>query len=145
MATIKQKKVLEKVLKGSSISKAMREVGYSKTTASTTGKLTNSKGWQELIDKYISEEKLMKVHAEGLQAGKTIYKNNVTSGEIEEVGFEPDYAVRHKYLETGYKLRKRLNDKPQEGNKTLVLVVSGETANRYGVAPDTETHSIRSA
>ena len=144
MATIKHKRAFEKVVKGSSLAKAMREVGYAKSTAKRTNKLTNTKGWQELMDKFISEEKLAKVHAEGLEAGKTIYKNNVTSGEIEEVGFEPDYAVRHKYLETGYKVRKKLSDK-QEGNKTLVLVVSGETANRYGVTPDTETSSIRPA
>ena len=53
----------------------------------------------------IPEKKLVEVHLEGLQAGKHIYKNNVTTGEIEEVGFEEDYAVRHKYLDSAYKLK----------------------------------------
>lgn len=53
----------------------------------------------------IPDKLLVKVHLEGLEAGKTIYKNNVSSGEIEEVGYEVDYATRHKYLESGYKLK----------------------------------------
>ena len=72
--------------------------------------------FQELIDKYISEEALAKVHNEGLKAGKRIFKNNNSTGEIEEVGFEPDYAVRHKYLETGYKVRGRMKEHEKPGD-----------------------------
>lgn len=110
------------MVKGSSLSRAMREVGYSKTTAARTNKLTESDGWQELIDKYISEEKLAKVHSEGLNATKRQGVGgmvlNTEKGEFGHTEIEvPDYAVRHKYLETGYKIRKRLSDKV-EGDKT---------------------------
>lgn len=105
MATVRQKLAFKKVIKGKSISGAMREVGYSPTTSVVTTKLTKSKGWQELIDKYISEEKLAKVHSEGLNATKK-------EGD-EEVA---DYAVRHKYLETGYKVRGKLRNDDGGGN-----------------------------
>jgi len=42
----------------------------------------------------IPDELLEKVHLEGLVAGKMV-------GET----LEPDYAVRHKYLDSGYKLK----------------------------------------
>lgn len=53
----------------------------------------------------IPDDLLEKVHLEGLQAGKHIYKNNNESGEIDDLGVEPDYAVRHKYLDSAYKLK----------------------------------------
>lgn len=59
----------------------------------------------QTIAERIPDDDLVKVHLEGLNAGKTIYKNNNSTGEIEEVGYEPDYAVRHKYLDSAYKLK----------------------------------------
>ena len=120
MPTIKQKTAFKKVLKGSTITKAMVEAGYSPTTASTTGKLTNSDGWKQLLDKTVSDKKLAKVLDEGLEAGKTLYK------EGEEVGFEKDFAVRHKYLETGLKLKNRFPkefpENPLDGDLKVLLV-----------------------
>ncbi len=43
----------------------------------------------------IPDELLEKVHLEGLVAGKIKEDGNI----------EPDYAVRHKYLDSGYKLK----------------------------------------
>lgn len=105
MPTIKQKLAFKKVLKGTPISHAMESVNYALSTSKTTGKLTRSKGWQELIDKHISEAALTKVHAEGLKATKLQGEALVES---------PDYATRHKYLETGYKLRGRLKEEKQD-------------------------------
>ena len=51
MATIKQKKALDKIVENrGNISKSMREVGYSKKTAKNPKNLTESKGWQELLE-----------------------------------------------------------------------------------------------
>lgn len=106
MATIRQKKAFDKTLEnGGNVSKAMSKSGYSKAMAKNPQKLTQSKGWQELMDKHLPDDLLAKVHREGLEAGKTVYKNNVTTGEMEEVGFEPDFSVRHKYLDSAYKLK----------------------------------------
>ncbi len=111
MPTFKQKKAFEKVVKGSSLTQAMKDVGYSESTSKRTNKLTKTDGWNELLNKHISDVKLTKVLNEGLEAGKTIYKN-------EEEIYEPDFAVRHKYLETGLKLKGHYNsediEKPKE-------------------------------
>ena len=129
MPTIKQRKVFEKVVKGSSISGAMKEVGYAESTALRTNKVTQSDGWKELLEKHIPDTKLTKVLDEGLGAGKHIYKNNNETGEIEDMGVEADYAVRHKYLETGLKLKAKFpKEFSGEGNSTdvknLIIVVN---------------------
>ena len=128
MATVKQKLAFKKVLKGAPISKAMESVGYAPSTSKTTGKLTNSDGWQELCNNLISDEKLAKVHAEGL-AATTFFSEGMGQG-VTELVEKPDFSVRHKYLESGYKLKGRYQEKP--GNNTLVVVISGQAANRYG-------------
>lgn len=50
------------------------------------------------IAEQISDEDLIKVHREGLSASSAIVKD----GEIVE---RPDYSVRHKYLDSAYKLK----------------------------------------
>ena len=62
---------------------------------------------------------LAKVHKEGLKAGRKIFKNNNETNQIEEVGFEPDYLVRHKYLETAYKIKSKF---PKEAPGVAIQV-----------------------
>ena len=51
MATIKQKTAFNKIVENrGNISKTMREVGYSKKTAKNPKNLTQSIGWQELLN-----------------------------------------------------------------------------------------------
>lgn len=57
------------------------------------------------IAEQIPDDELIKVHKEGLQADKKVFKNNNATGEIEEVASEPDFAVRYKYLDSAYKLK----------------------------------------
>ena len=105
MATIKQKKAVRITLENSGIvSKAMLDAGYSPTVAKTPSVLTSSKGWAELMEKHISDDKLAKVHDEGLEATKI----HGTGDDFIEI---PDFAVRHKYMDTGYKLKGKLVDK----------------------------------
>lgn len=107
MSTDKQEKALEKMVEnGGNASRAMRDVGYSENTAKTPQKLTNSKGWQTLLNERVKDKKLIDVLNDGLSAGKKIFKNNGATGKIEEVGFEVDYSIRHRYLETGLKLKR---------------------------------------
>ena len=78
------------------------------------------------IAEQIPDRLLVEVHNEGLQASKKVFKNNNESGEIEEVSEEPDYAVRHKYLDSAYKLKGTYAPEKTE-NKTVVNVVSPES------------------
>ena len=96
MPTIKQEKAFENIVEnGGNVSKGMRDAGYSEKTAKTPQKLTESKGWEELIEENLPDSILAKVHKEGLKA--------VTPKEK-----APDYSTRHRYLETAYKLKNKI-------------------------------------
>ncbi len=135
MATPKQKIAIKKVLNGKAVKHAMEEAGYAPSTANTTGKLTRSKGWAELTDKYISDKALAKVHKEGLEA-TTWYQEGLGKGETVLVE-KPDYSVRHKYLESGYKLKGRYQS-DKDINKTLIVVIANQSAERYGISTPQE-------
>lgn len=63
MATVKQKKAIAKVVEnGGNVSKAMVDAGYSAATAKTPQKLTESKGWDELMGDLLSDKKLIEKH-----------------------------------------------------------------------------------
>ena|SRR3990167_3719072 len=126
MPTFKQKKAFKAVLNGSTITKAMVRAGYSKTTASTTGKLTNTKGWHELMDENFPDELLAKKHKEGLNA--TIKKPHLIDRDnkgkpIYEYKREEDFSTRHKYLDSAYKLKNRY-PKDGDGVEQLKSVVA---------------------
>lgn len=91
LITQKQRLAAKEIVEnGSSVSAAMRKVGYSPETAKDPGKLTRSEGFQYLMREMgLDDDTLVRVLKDGLQA---------TDGE------KADYSVRHKYLETGLRL-----------------------------------------
>ena len=114
MPTIKAKKAFKEITENHcSVKSAMLKAGYAKSTASKPKNLTESKCWKELIEEYLPDNLLAKVHKEGLQAMK---------------GKKADHYARHKYLDTAYKLKG-----DYAPNK---LEHSGEVTNRidYGKA-----------
>lgn len=125
-ATLKQKIAFKKMVEnGGSISKAMIASKYSKATAHTPSKLTSTEGWKELMEKYLPEKKLLKVADEGLRATSVRF---TPEGEQIKVA---DYSTRHKYLETGLKVRGRLKEQDNGGNTTnIVNILSNEQAER---------------
>lgn len=63
MATLKQKKVIDKMIEnGGNVSDAMREVGYSPKTAHNPQKVTDSKGFKEearpIVEQLIKQRQL---------------------------------------------------------------------------------------
>ena len=71
MSTYKQKLVASKLVDfGGNVGKAMVAAGYSSATAKTPQKLTESKGWQELMKEYVSEVDVLKTHSLLLKAEK---------------------------------------------------------------------------
>jgi len=117
MATLKQKQVAKKIVEngGMAISRAMEEVGYSPQTAKTPDKLTDSKGWKELMEKYLPDDKLFAKHEEALEARKW----NDFTGEREE-----DQSIRLKAVELGYKLKKYLGSESVNiyGEKVIAIL-----------------------
>ena len=70
MATIKQKLAFIKIMENhGNISKSMREVGYSTKSAKNPINLTGAKGFKELVENYIPNEKLAIAHKRLLEDG----------------------------------------------------------------------------
>lgn len=137
MPTVRQKRAFKEVVKGSSLTGAMKSVGYSLETAKRTNKLTKTKGWKELMDSYLPDKDLAKAHKEGLRATKRSGVGGMKigigkNGKVEDFGHtdieEPDYAVRHKYLETAYKIKNKF---PKEGIGVAVQVNIGKAREQY--------------
>lgn len=133
MATIKQKMVIKKTLENlgnnklQPLGKVMLETGYKKSVAKNPKILTESKAWKEFMEKYFPDEDLLKVHKEGLRASKIITSNTEPDKEY------PDFAVRHKYLETGYKVKGKLKeDLEEEFPKTLDADIISAIEKIYG-------------
>ena len=62
MATEKQTKAAQKLVgTGGNVTAAMREAGYKENTINTPSKLTESKAWPELMEKYYPDEKITKI------------------------------------------------------------------------------------
>jgi hypothetical protein len=103
--TIKQKLAVKEIVEnGSSVAAAMRKVGYSAQTAKDPGKLTRSEGFQCLMEEMgLSDDVFVTVLKEGLQATKAVVMG--TKSEESFVDVAPDFPTRHKYLETGLRLK----------------------------------------
>jgi len=129
MATLRQQKAVAILAEnGGSVGQAMREAGYSDVSSKTPAKLTESDGFKELLDKYLPEEKLLRVGSEGLEANKIISaraksRNGVPMDADEDTDDfieVPDHAVRHKFYETGLKIRGKLTG--DAGSITNIIV-----------------------
>lgn len=115
MATLKQKATLRNIPNSSDMGQAMRKAGYSTTTSKKPKVLTESKGWKKLLEEEIPDKLLTQVHKEGLEATFTDEFNTD----------EPDFAVRFRYMESGYKIKGKLKDLdtlPQTNNQTLIII-----------------------
>ena len=128
MLTAKQEMFVKEYLIDLNATQAAIRAGYSPDTAKEIGceNLTKPnviKAIKSIADR-IPDELLERVHLEGLDAGKHTYKNNNETGEIEDMGVEPDYGVRHKYLDTAYKLK---NLYPKEGGNIIPIQINVNT------------------
>jgi len=139
MPTLNQRKAvketIENLRKGKkvSIGKILVKNGYGKSMQTNPQVVTKSKGWQELMEEYLPDELLTKVHREGLKAIFTDKFNDEA----------PDYAVRHKYLETSYKVKGKLIDRTDltSDGKPLIIQIPEALAKKNGITQSTEPDS----
>jgi len=140
---IKHEKVIKEVVEnGGSVSKAMRNVGYSDAYAKNPQKLKNLKGFKQLLEYYLPEGKLLEIHDRQLDSWKLqsmLFQKQVDDETIFELMesvqcvvkkvveiptgklvfyIQPDNQSRNKALELGLKLHKRLTDKVEVVDKT---------------------------
>jgi len=146
MATIKQKVALKNLVEnGGNVTKAMIDAGYSPNTANTPQKLTESDGWQELMDKYLPDEKIIQKVDEGLEATRVIsaVKGTSANGGTTDFIDVPDYAVRHKYVETSLKIKGKLIEPTDEPIKVNVTIDIGEALKKiYGQRGNGGTNKV---
>lgn len=123
MATQKQTVAAQKVLENlgnnepKPIGEILRESGYADNTADTPSNVTESKGFIQILeDAGVTDDKISRILNEGLEASKPVYKNNNATKTIEHVGDVPDFAIRHKYLETAVKVKGYSTEKPPAGD-----------------------------
>lgn len=113
MPTYRQRLVVARIKENQgNIYQAMLDVGYKHQTArNSKHNLVKSKGFQELLEEAgITDEKLTQVLNDGLEAKNYIKiervegvgKDRLKTEEIKEV---PDTVTRHRYLETGLRLK----------------------------------------
>ena|SRR3990167_4488906 len=127
MATIKQEQAFENIVEnGGNVSKGMRDAGYSGKTAKTPQKLTESKGWEQLVEENLPDSVLAKVHKEGLKA--TTKKPHLIDRDdkgrpVYEYIPEEDFSVRHRYLETAYKLKNKIVEHTTVEVKSKVISI----------------------
>lgn len=107
MPTIKQKKAFNKIVENrGNVSKTMLEVGYTENSAKNPSNLTDSKGWEELMEEYLPDSLLGKRHKELLNKREHIAKNNNETHEIEVLDTgEPDTNAVKAGLDMAYKLK----------------------------------------
>lgn len=121
--SLRLKDAFQKTLEnGGIVSAAMKEAGFSDAYAKNPHKLMETDGWQELMDEYFPDEELAKKVKEGLEANRVISATVVIKSDDPKVKTKtatardidfidvPDYAIRHKYVETALKLKKKLNN-----------------------------------
>lgn len=104
--TTKQKLAAKKFLENPSLpmNRIMREAGYSENTVVDPSNLTNSKGWKELMEKHLPDNKLLEVHESALEATKVITSHTEPDYVV------PDYQIRLKAVELGYKVKGKTAD-----------------------------------
>lgn len=151
--TLKQGEAIKKILEnpGLPVSRAMEEVGYSPNTARNPSDLTESKAWKDLMEEKFPDKDLADVHKEGLAATRATNAAILVTqdGKIEKAEEQglievPDFAVRHKYLETAYKLKGKLRDHGEINiQNQKILVMPSDLIDKYAIPSDAEPSSQR--
>lgn len=140
---LQHKKVYKNLVEnGGSLRKAIKKAGFSDAVADNPSKITKSKSWKALLEQYLPEDKLLKVHDQQLNSyrlnqmlfqkqisDEIIYEliegvNSVVQKIVEiptgKVVFyiTADNQSRNKALEMGLKLHKKLTDKVEVKDTT---------------------------
>lgn len=129
--TIKEKKFVKEYLATGNATEAAARV-YDVSSRESANALGNENlvklSFPELMDQMgITDEKLNQVLAEGLEANRTISAiagHEANGGTVDFVDV-PDFQTRHRYLETGLKLKDKFPSTKQEVKNTGEINLSG--------------------
>jgi len=104
MATLRQKKAVKILVgNGGNVTAAMREADYAEATVNTPQKLTESKGYKELMDEVLPDSFLAKKHKELLTT--PIKRRVFIKGDLETETEELDTQAVKAGLDMAYKVK----------------------------------------
>lgn len=138
MATLKQKLAVKEIIVNHSKPKeAMKKAGYAQGSIDNpTANLTQTKGFKELLAQMgVTDEKLAQVLNEGLEANKTVVMGKDSNESF--VDIQPDHPTRHKFLETGLRLRGYAKDEAPNFNINFINQTPRPNG-RISTQPETE-------
>lgn len=134
--TVKEAKLVKAKAEGKSHIEAWDEAGYSQNSSDVvkvvnTSKILSKPKVQETIAELmdaegIGDKTLLNTLKEGLQASKTIVMGK---DEDSFVDIQPDHATRHKFLETGLRLRGHGLKAEQQGG--TIIFNQGDVVQKY--------------
>jgi len=106
--TGKQKKVAQAILanRGTSVSAAMREAGYSDAYAKNPQQLTTTKSWKELMEEFLPEDELAAVHKSLLNSKRVerlILHKDTPDEDIKEMIKSANCTLKKIYIFMGEK------------------------------------------
>lgn len=131
MPTNKQKIVAKDLMEnhGKPISQAMLDAGYDATTAKNPSNLTNSIGWQELMDKYLPDDLVLDTHKAGLEATKQLSVRGGRDANAESDDFieVPDHPTRLKAVELAYKVKRKTEGNVAIQVNNFIPILGGES------------------
>lgn len=130
MATVKQQIAVREVLKGASVAKAMRKANYGPSMDSHTQKLTKSKGWQELMEKYVGDKKLAELHKKLLNK-KEIVITAIGKGYSQWEYTGQPHSDATKALDLAYKVRSKMPSEGSSDTKVLIINMLPDANGRY--------------
>lgn len=104
MPTLRQKKASKLVDSSSTLKEVLLNAGYAPNTAIKPSQVTKSKGWQELMDRYLPDDEILEVHKKALHATK-IHGSLTEPDRVVE-----DVPTQLKAVELGYKVKRKLSD-----------------------------------
>lgn len=104
----------------------MKEVGYSDNTAHNPKDLTESKGFNELLDTYLPYDKVLATHEAGLEATKQLsVRGGNANAESDDFIEVPDHPTRLKAVELAYKVKGKMKE-TGDVNVQVVVPILGE-------------------
>lgn len=84
--------------------KALLEAGYSQAVADNPSKVMGTDTWKDLLEEYFPDSEMLRIGAEGMRATKVFTSHTEPDREV------PDWANRHKFWESGMKLKGKFQD-----------------------------------
>jgi len=105
--TLRMKKAFSNYIEnGGNMRQALLSAGYSASTSKCPSLVTRMRGWQQLVEKYLPDKKILEKHKELLEKKEILTRNNMTTGEIETISTgEIDVQAVSKALDMFYKLK----------------------------------------